>query len=113
MADLSGVWKPSLPTLVGMTVQLDQEGNTLTGRGYHWGCIGIYDLIDVEGTVGKSEVQLRFSSKQRPTELHRYHLYESAGHLTLQRIVESCECPNTLAPRYAVRPGLEDPPTTD
>lgn len=56
-ADVSGNWSTG-PNLVGIDFQLEQEGEKVTGRGYNWGCLGIYSVEKMEGTYRDGKLTL-------------------------------------------------------
>lgn len=60
-ADLSGVWA-SRPNLVGYVIQLEQSGKFISGWGYHWGCMGDYDMFAVNGSYEGGKLSLTFQS---------------------------------------------------
>ena len=93
-ADVSGVWT-SGPNLTGYTVQLEQEGGSVTGQGYYWGCLGIYDHFRVTGSYKKEVLSLTFNGTERKVEKHVFQYGEERGHLrfesqkakTIERII--------------------------
>ncbi|MEA3210597.1 MAG: hypothetical protein QOE70_3654 [Chthoniobacter sp.] len=74
-ADVSGVWT-STPNLVGYVLQLEQRGDSVTGRGYHWGCLGIYDFFQITGSNRAGLLSLTFASPERKNEKHDFHYLE-------------------------------------
>ncbi len=90
-SDISGAWC-SGPDLSGYTIQLEQRGQDVTGRGYYWGCLGTYDVFQVTGSYKSDRLRLTFTASPRK----RVNL-----HLTYSELKGR--------PRFVERPGRDYP----
>jgi hypothetical protein len=77
-AKISGVWT-SGPNLTGYTVQLEQRGDLVEGRGYYWGCLGIYDIFNISGTYRGDTLSLTFDKVRGKREEHVYRYNAERG----------------------------------
>ncbi len=73
--DLSGAWT-SGPNLVGYTMQLEQRGETVEGRGYYWGCLGMFNPFRVVGSSksGTLSLTFTFSTQKHEKRVFKYSL---------------------------------------
>jgi hypothetical protein len=73
-SDLSGVW--SAGTGVGYTIQLEQDGTSVRGQGFHWGCLGVYDAFQIRGSYREGVLSLTFDesspAKKAATRVFQY-----------------------------------------
>ena len=84
-SDLGGVWG-SGPNLVGFTIQLEDRNTTLSGRGYYWGCLGVYDPISVQGSRSGDDISLTLTSEGRSTREFRLRYVEVDGYPRLESV---------------------------
>jgi hypothetical protein len=82
-ADLSGNWSTG-PNLVGITFQLEQDGEKITGRGYNWGCTGISSVIKMEGTYRGGKLTLATSWTNGEKYVYRMNYAEEDGYPRFQ-----------------------------
>ncbi len=82
--NISGLWT-SGPNLTGYTVQFDLTGKSVVGRGFHWGCMGIYEKFEVAGTYDGSI--LSFVSDEHPELTRSFKRSEVAGFPRFREVV--------------------------
>ncbi len=80
--DLSGTWSVG-PDLVGYVVQLDQKGESVTGRGYFWGCVGTIAMFEAAGTYKAGILRIKFSETTQSHAWHRFKPIEGKDGLQL------------------------------
>ena len=86
--DISGLWT-SGPNLVGYTVQFDVSETAVVGRGYHWGCLGLYDDFELAGTYDGNV--LTFVTDEHPERTRRFKCRVVGGFPRLREIVGNGE----------------------
>lgn len=57
-ANISGRWTTG-SNLCGQEFQLEQDGEKITGRGYAWGCTGVFPSLKVSGTYRGGRLTLK------------------------------------------------------
>ncbi len=70
-ANVSGVWT-SGPNLVGYVIQLEQQGTSVRGQGYYWGCTETIDVFDITGVYEDDVLTLTFDVPSRKREKHGF-----------------------------------------
>ncbi len=74
-ANISGVWT-SGPNFVGYTIQLEQRGHSIAGKGFYWGCVGIHDVFRVSGSYQNNKLSLTFRVSAHQQTRCVYHYFE-------------------------------------
>jgi hypothetical protein len=99
-ADVSGVWT-SGPSLAGYTVQLEQRGQSVTGQGFYWGCLGTYDTFHVSGSYRNDVLSLTFRVSPLKKTKHVYR-YSEERRLPRFQVSES-KYNERMMPSYELR----------
>ena len=89
LANISGLWS-SGPNLVGFTVQLNQQADRgVTGSGYHWGCVGVYNTFTLTGTF--IDGVLAVAMDDQPGRVRHFKCVDVDGVIRLREIVPDGE----------------------
>lgn len=59
--NISGNWSTG-PNLVGISFQLEQDGQKISGRGYGWGCLGVNSPFKIAGTYREGRLDITVTS---------------------------------------------------
>ena len=83
--NLNGVWSSGMD-LVGITMQLNQKGDVVTGYGNQWGCAGTYGMFELRGTIRRGMLRMALKLWSVQEERRTYRISGSGDFVQLKRV---------------------------